>query len=81
MNKLDRRDRRRATKIMRIALKASDGATVHWGDLIPIIAAALKKEREDSGTAAMWWFLFSAKDRKAREAVKRKLLRGAKVSA
>lgn len=75
MNKLDRRDRRRAQKIVRAWIEDSRPD----GGLVPKIAAALKREREDSGTAAMWWFLFSSKAERAN--ARRLLKRGGVVSA
>lgn len=73
MNKLDRRDRRRALSLI------NKGHNLLDEDLVPLIAAALKREREDTGMAAMKFFLFS--DRNERAKVKRAIKRGAKVSA
>ena len=73
MNKLDRRDRMRARKVIQ---------HIHdYGDMssLDIIAAALKREREDTGMACMRWYLFS--DRNERAKVKSAIKRGAKVSA
>lgn len=75
MNKLDRRDRRRAQKVVAAWIEDSRPD----GGLVPKIAAALKREREDTGMAAMRWYLFS--DRNERAKVKRAIKRGAKVSA
>lgn len=79
MTKLERRDRRRARKVMADALKVSPGITAHWSDVVSLIAAALRREREETSMAAAQWFLFSGKNEKAK--VKRVLSKpGAKAS-
>jgi hypothetical protein len=85
MNKLDARDRRRAEKIMSDKRIYLGGAALskewmeNWTGVRNLIAAALKKERQDSGMAAMQFFLFS--NRNDREKAKRAIKRGAKASA
>lgn len=67
---LDRRDKRRAKKII------ADVLDMHcaWDDeqlkdAIPAIAAALKRERDETGMSAVNWFLFS--ERGTKESTKR----------
>ena len=62
---LDRRDKRRA----RALLRAAKWERCTYDDLVAPIAAALKRERQNTGMAALQWFLFS--DRKERQRVKR----------
>jgi len=67
VTRLDRRDRRRAYACLRNARLPE--TLVTDGVCVPILAAALKREREDTGMAAMQWYLFS--DRNERRKVKR----------
>lgn len=69
-SKLDRRDRRRARKVWKEIWR---GNYIKPG-VLTIIAAALKREREETSMAAVNWFLF--KDRattaKAKRAIAQK---------
>jgi hypothetical protein len=50
-----------------------------WSEVRPFIQAALKRERQETGTAVMWNFLFSSKADRAK--TRRLLKKGARVSA
>lgn len=65
MTTLDRRDLRRAKGIVAAWIEDSRPD----GGLVPKIAAALKREREETGFGAMKWFLFSDQKEKARARV------------
>lgn len=64
MTALEKRDRRRAYAALRNARLpeslVTDGVTA------PIIAAALKREREETSMAAAQWFLFSGATERAK---------------
>lgn len=59
---LDRRDKRRAQEL----LKAAKWERLTYDDLIAPIAAALKRERDETGMSAVNWFLFSERSTKAK---------------
>lgn len=67
MTTLDRRDRRRAEKIaLMIDAKYWNGHSGLVTVSMQLIAAALKREREEAGMGAINWFLFSEKSTKAK---------------
>lgn len=71
MTNLERRDRRRARRICEsFPREAVDVTRACLADLVPIIAAALKREREEAGFAAVNYFFARKADReKARAAI------------
>lgn len=80
MTTLERRDRRRATVVAAKVWKMyADNPFAPFKDgALPLIAAALKREREEASVAAAQWFLFSGKNERAK--VKRVLSKpGAKA--
>ncbi len=83
MTKLERRDRRRAKALWR-AFCQDNLFNPPWvinfePSAVLFIAAALKRERDETSMAAAQWFLFSGKNEKAK--VKRVLSKpGAKAS-
>lgn len=78
MTKLERMDRRRARAVWK-QIRGGDYVAGEPSSGISWIAAALKREREETSMAAAQWFLFSGKNEKAK--VKRVLAKpGAKAS-
>ena len=51
MTTLDRRDRRRAAAVIIAASRVTTSPLIHPAHLEPLIAAALKREREETGNA------------------------------
>ncbi len=63
LNARDRRDKRRAQKIWLDCFR-TDGVTMP--DPREVIAAALKRERQETGFGAVNWFLFNTRGAKAK---------------
>jgi len=61
LTKMEKRDRRRAT----ILAKEARAKWATYEDLIPLIATALRREREETGFAAMQYFFAKKAKRKA----------------
>lgn len=67
MTKLERRDRRRARVVANVLIDALDpsGPVSPLAQIVPFIAAALKREREEAGFAAVN-YLFARKAERAK---------------
>lgn len=65
MTTIDRRDRRRAKKLLFVDVKGAHPYP-SLDDIVPFVAAALKRERDETGMGAINWFLFSDRGTKAK---------------
>ncbi len=70
MTKLERRDRRRARVVANVLIDALDpsGPVSPLAQIVPFIAAALKREREETSLRAVGYFFGSASAKRRAEA-------------